>query len=297
MEAGKAYLRQTDADGISVYSHLTDVLATLLELQPANALEAFESTSLRCKAANYMADAVATGVAPPELPDPEAPVAPAEAWASATKSLLITVAKPTEDEPTGVVSDLLSERALFECAGAGLPARETYRVYASLVQLQKEKDLQSVRFFGKVLGVPTDYYIAEAVYNTPPEPEEGYEPPPPPPGAPVEEPATGCNSFVYFATNDPASPWTALPDVTPQQIVYSKRIRKYVTGDLEANVRAFPPFPGQEKAYLRALIARIVAAATLCPTGKYSLGEEEGEAPTEVELGEEGRTLPSASAR
>ena len=31
MEAGKSYLRTTDADGVSVYSHLTEVLATLLD--------------------------------------------------------------------------------------------------------------------------------------------------------------------------------------------------------------------------------------------------------------------------
>jgi len=189
---------------------------------------------------------------------------------------------------------VLSERTLFECAGTCLSSDETYRVYASLVQLQKSKELASVRFFGKILGSPGDYYIAEAAGYTAPEPEEGFEPPPPPPG--FEEPGTGCNKFTYFAATDLAGAWTALPDVTPQQIVYSKKIRKYVTGDLEADVRAYPPFPGQEKAYLRALIARIVAATTLCPVGKFALSEEPTEEPTEVEVGEEGRTPKPASA-
>ena len=53
MEAGKAYLRKADANGVSVYSHLTTVLASLLETQPANALDAFESVSLACKGAAY----------------------------------------------------------------------------------------------------------------------------------------------------------------------------------------------------------------------------------------------------
>ena len=60
-------------------------------------------------------------------------------------------------------------------------------------------------------------------------------------------------------------------------------------------MRAYPPFPGQEKEYLRAMIACIAAATTLCPSGKFTLGEE-GDAPTEVEIGEEGRTPPPAAA-
>jgi len=87
--------------------------------------------------------------------------------------------------------------------------------------------------------------------------------------------------------------------VTPQQIVCSKRIRKYLTGSLEADVRAYPPFPGPEKAYLRALIARIVASTTLCPAGKFATDPEDPAAePTEVEIGEEEgqRKAVSASA-
>ncbi len=221
----KAFLRKTDAKGVSVYSHLTDVLAYLLETQPGDALGAFESASLAKKESYYTG--AAAPPAPPELPDPSAPVPAAEAWAASTAAMLAAAAKPSEEEPTGTVANLPLERSLLECAGAGLSTDETYRVYVSLVTLQKSADLGSVRFFGKMLGVPTDYYIAECTYNTPPEPPE--EPPPPPPGAPVEESGTGCNKFVYFATTDLAGAWTALPDVTPQQITYSKRIRKYLT--------------------------------------------------------------------
>jgi len=302
MEASKAFLRKTDADGVSVYSHLTDVLTSLLEIRPTSALDSFESVSLLKKTAHYQAGTVAPGEVFPELPPADAPVEAAVAWATQTAELLKKTAaaasNPEAEEPTGQVSNLLLERALFEAAGVGLPSLETYRISASLVALQKDKDLASVRFFGKILGVPSDYYIAEAAWNTPPEPEEGEgEPPPPPPGAPIEDAGTGCNKYVYFATSDPAVGWTLLPDVTPQQIVYSKRVRKYLTGNLEADVRAYPPFPGPEKCYLRALIARIVASTTLCPTGKFNLDEEdEGAEPVEVEVGEEGRTPPPASA-
>jgi radial spoke head protein 4A len=150
---------------------------------------------------------------------------------------------------------------------------ETYRVYAGLLALQQAKKLSQVRFFGKVLGTGADYYVAEAKYESPPDPPEG-DPPPPPPGAPVEESGTGSNEFVYFVANDPAAAWTVLPDVTPHAIVSSRPIYKFLTGDLSAEVRAYPPFPGKENEYLRALIARIVHGTTLTAVNKFKMPEE-----------------------
>ena len=292
MDAAKEYLRKTDASGVSVYSHLTEVLATLLARQPANALDMLEGVSLECKSKHYSKDAAEVAPAPPEVP---ASVEPS-AWAAANDTLVKGYA-PAEGDASGQVTDVVYEKSLFACAGVGLSESETFRVYASLVALQRAKDLASVRFFGKVLACgPSDYYVAEAVYNTPPEPEEG-EPPPPPPGAPVEASGEGCNKYVYFVASDPSGEWVALPDVTPQQIVSSKRIRKFLTGDLEADVKAYPPFPGQEKAYLRAMIARIVAETTLCPAGAFAPAEEAGAEPTPVEVGaEEGQRPPIAAA-
>mmetsp|Transcript_30181 Transcript_30181/g.78392 ORF Transcript_30181/g.78392 Transcript_30181/m.78392 type:complete len:337 (+) Transcript_30181:506-1516(+) len=122
----------------------------------------------------------------------------------------------------------------------------------------------------QVLGTHADYFIAEAQY---PATEEGGDDPPP--GAvPVEEKGSGCNALCYFACNDPAGDWTELPPVTPDQLVASSSIRKFFTGDLAAPVRAYPPFPGTEKEYLRAQVARVVAATILCPQGKYTIEEE-----------------------
>eukprot|EP00965_Chrysotila_dentata_P214241 6188090-Pleurochrysis_carterae.AAC.1 len=155
------------------------------------------------------------------------------------------------------------------------------------------------------------------------EEEEGEAAAPP---VPPEERGTGCNTCVYFATNDSASPWVELPDVrwslqltkapvsghppppcnpfcalqgktvlpadchrfrfaqvTPAQVAASRHIRKYFTGDLQAAVRAFPPFPGKEREYLRAQIARIAHDTVLCPKGKFVLEGEEDEPKTVVE--------------
>merc|ERR1719181_1968775 len=156
----------------------------------------------------------------------------------------------------------------------GLSKAESYKVYASLLQLQSAKGLATVRFFGKVLGTEGDYYVAECTGYTPPEPEEGAEPPPEPPADAEAAGEPGCNAFTYFVASDPASEWTVLPNVTPAEIVASKLIRKFLTGKLDAPVRAYPPYPGDEKVYLRSLLALISAATTLVPATTLVKPEE-----------------------
>lgn len=79
------------------------------------------------------------------------------------------------------------------------------------------------------------------------------------------------NRCVYFVTNDLCNAqWTELPLVTRLQIKESRKIVKYLSGDLEANVSRTPYFSGCEKNYLRALIARITASTQIAPDGAYT---------------------------
>ena len=58
---------------------------------------------------------------------------------------LLAAAEAKEERGHGRVADLIFERSLFECAGVGLSADETYKVYASLVA-PKVQGPASVRF-------------------------------------------------------------------------------------------------------------------------------------------------------
>ena len=334
MDAGKAFLRSTNAHGVSVYSHLTEVLANLLSEKPDNALDFFEGVSLACKKSHYSAVMTMMPDVPLELPCELSELEHAsQVFHVMNAKLLKPAAAEEEIGEQGEVRDVLSDRMLFEwyalqlhrtllncaqpcaalnpaahcafvpaccptsaaftdgmrksstahdltifldlrvhSAGAGLSTEDAYRVHASLLVLQQSKKLATLRFFGKVLGTSADYYVAEATYAEPPENE--VDEAAVPLDVPTEESGTGCNAFVYFVTNDPADEWSVLPDVTPQQIVSSTKIRKYFTGSLSADVRAYPPFPGKEMEYLRALIARIVHATTICPVGKYVMPED-----------------------
>merc|ERR1711862_694864 len=86
-----------------------------------------------------------------------------------------------------------------------------------------------------------------------------------------------------YVTNDLTEEWTKLPNIKPSEIVASRRIKKILTGDLDAKVVTHPPFPGTERVLLRAQIARIT-----CDTGlmfkdflkrEGNFGEEEATDP------------------
>ncbi|XP_068148118.1 radial spoke head protein 6 homolog A [Drosophila tropicalis] len=86
---------------------------------------------------------------------------------------------------------------------------------------------------------------------------------------PPEYIGLGCNRYSYFVVNSLYDDWIELPIVTPRQIVVSRQIKKFFTGDLEADVISYPCFPGKEKHYLRAMIARITAGTYVAPQGYY----------------------------
>ncbi|XP_068981711.1 radial spoke head protein 6 homolog A [Bombus flavifrons] len=112
----------------------------------------------------------------------------------------------------------------------------------------------------------------------------------PPTEVPSERIGTGANTKVYFVCNEPGlDKWIELPPVTPQQIVIARQIVRYCTGNLETPFHTFPPFPGTEKNYLRAQIARISATTQVSPIGFFTFGagDEEEELMEEVEEGGE----------
>lgn len=78
------------------------------------------------------------------------------------------------------------------------------------------------------------------------------------------------NRYVYFVSNEFVSnDWTELPSVSQLQIQASRKIVKQLTGNLDAHVNTSPLFPGHERNYLRAVIARISASVHIAPEAAY----------------------------
>ncbi|KAG8346365.1 putative Radial spokehead like protein [Trypanosoma vivax] len=218
-----------------------------------------------------------------------------------------------EETPLGEVSDVVAEQSIFNSVGEGLPPEEAFRLVVGMKQLMRTEPLERVRFWGKFYGSSADYYIAETKIdpNRLPEDDEDAEAddvdddeegelienigdifyahgPKASADTNVEPPGTGLNEWVYYAANtvDPTR-WTRLPDVTPNQIIAARLIRRGFTGDLECAVDTHPRFPGQEKHYVRAQIARISCTCRVAPADMFTT---EGAVPDEED--EDGNPLP-----
>jgi len=260
----KAYFLQADKEGVSLHSHIAEVLQTLLTSKDPNALANFESTSLEVKAKHFKPTIGVPGVAP-DVED--------DGWKKRSNALFM--ADPDEEQ-TGV-PNVVEEMGFFEFAGVGLAREDAFRLYLAMSGLKETYGLKSVRFFGKILGTKKDYYVVEGTYATKPAatPYTGD-------GTAPEEPGSGLNACAYYVANGVSDAFELLPDTTPDAVLASMAIKKYFTGELGAPVNCYPPFPGAEKEYLRAQIARIAQATVLVPAGKFQLDEEVEEGPKPI---------------
>ncbi|XP_067830863.1 radial spoke head protein 6 homolog A [Heptranchias perlo] len=305
----KAYLlKKSTISNQNLYDHLSQVMTKLLDERPNNAVDIIEDISKEVKRSLFSKKMDTL------RDDYESSMA--FSLAEIQKALFtkaIEEEEGVEHEEEAVETPLPNVMELafyFEQAGVGLSHEEMYRIFLALKQLVDSQPLQKCRFWGKVLGTGENYIVAEVDYREGEEDieelgeeeeveakeedkeearqgeeEEGEEledkPPAstykPPPVIPKETNRSGTNRYTYFVCNEPAKAWTKLPPVTPAQITVARKIKKFFTGNLEAPVISYPPFPGNEMNYLRAQIARISAGTQISPLGFYQFGDEEEE--------------------
>mmetsp|Transcript_32870 Transcript_32870/g.42017 ORF Transcript_32870/g.42017 Transcript_32870/m.42017 type:complete len:456 (+) Transcript_32870:135-1502(+) len=270
-EAKQFLQKQPPGDGASLYEHLSEVLLKILVEKPSNAAEVFEHISSDVKALKIE-------------PKPNGPVEEDELiqevsklskvvrkkqldWASKTLKLFKVADEPPENPPT--FPDLMDEANMWEWAGVSFGRTETYRLYLSVKTLAESLpgDYESLRFWGKITTRTGDYYIVEGKTF---EDKEEMDPM-------KEEGKDGANKYTYWVTKSYVAPWSQLPHVTMEQIVIARKIRRFFTGDLDAPVSSYPPFPGTEKELLRAQIARITHGTCVSPAGFFELDEESEE--------------------
>ena len=95
------------------------------------------------------------------------------------------------------------------------------------------------------------------------------------------EGSDGVNRLTYYVVQSSnMEKYYRLPDVTENQIVVARQLKKFMTGDLKAPVSGYPPFAGNEASFLRAQIACISADTLVAPTGFFDLAEAEEGTPT-----------------
>ncbi|XP_048261976.1 radial spoke head protein 6 homolog A [Bombus terrestris] len=355
--AKKFLQKHSPESGDSLYDHLTEVLAKILAERPKNAVDIFEEFSRKVKEerfktqSNHLRDVY---VAPAQYEDAKEIIKlfkNVQSIYEDKREKLETEEEEEEGDTKNKIPNMLDLLFYFEQTGVGLSRVQMVLLNLSIRKLMAESPIENVRFWGKILGSPKNYYVVEAdlqpeelnrrlermaeeekqrreeertraeemaiaerevaenMKREATEETEGVaevteekEPeglklvfPPlpthswvPPTEVPSERIGTGANTKVYFVCNEPGlDKWIELPPVTPQQIVIARQIVRYCTGNLETPFHTFPPFPGTEKNYLRAQIARISATTQVSPIGFFTFGagDEEEELMEEVEEG------------
>lgn len=292
-DAAKAFLLQSSSkSGLNLYDHITGILTKVLDEKPNDSVDTIEELSQQLKVQTFNASTTVQ-----DRPEVQEQVTLASA-----RMKLFQGESQVDDDDAAVqsVPNVPEIAAFFESADIGLGREETFRVFLALKQLAEQEPLQTVSFWGKINGLDGNYVVAEAEYKEGEEPqpeEEGVSDSPinddgegeededvvplpksqfkPTPPLPNEDYRSGANKKVYYVCSEPGQPWTVLPHVTPAQIAVSRKIKKFLTGRLDAKVVSYPPFPGNESNLLRAQIARITSATHVSPLGFYTFDEED----------------------
>jgi len=288
-EQAKAYLKKAAGqNGQNLYDHLTQVLVKLVQEQPDQALQQFESLSLSLKQQQYQS--VKYSEYPSYSKDEKQKQQLLDCLSTIQQSLGAKKQSSGDDGEQEQVDevaaadqvpipDLVHDHHLLQQAGINLNNEQVYQLYLSIQQLANQYQLANVRFWGKIFGTKKDYYIVEAKLTSDQDDVDNESS-----DNKMEPIGTGANQYVYYVSNSIInSKWQRLPPVTPELIILSRQMRRHFTGDLSSSVLGFPRFPYSEGHYLRAQIARITAATTISPKGYYSLDQEDEDSGVMIE--------------
>ncbi|VDM31608.1 unnamed protein product, partial [Hydatigera taeniaeformis] len=187
---------ETDSQTCTLYEHMVGIAKYILEHQPVQALDQFEELSRLVKRemgledefmnagfTEAREDAVANtkGPKPPEVVFAEAERAiyrhPDHVW---NKSPLVEPPLPAsyasnfeeDEEEMAAIPNLCEQLSLIEQSGIGLGGEELTRIGLALRFLWKvlQDSVTKLRFWGKIYGQKSDYYIVEAEFEGDSEP-------------------------------------------------------------------------------------------------------------------------------
>lgn len=274
VEAATGILQKGNEEG-NVFDHITNVVLTILQEKPDDALSSFENLSMSAKGTASNGLQTIASIRPPAKYIHEAQLK----WSADSLRLLGATNELAEG-----VQNLYEDSLLLQSAGVNIKSEELFFLQCSmqnLVARQAETDdpINKIRFWGKLLGCRgADYSVFEC--------ECGSEVDVPDNMTPGMEGREGVNKYTYFVYCK--GKMTKLPHIREQHIVIARQTHKFLTGDLNVDVSGYPPFPGKEAHYVRALIAQISSDTKVAPRNFFEKDEETAEIIPKFEAEEDG---------
>ena len=163
------------------------------------------------------------------------------------------------------MEDILAQSELLEWGGISFSDIEWYKIRAAIKKILIENNCEFIRFFGKIYGIHSDYYIIQGLPRNYPMKN---------PQIHVESKGNeGINRYTFWVSNSPLEYWYELPDITPEQLVISRKFKYYFTGNLNSKVKSLISFPGKEMHLLKCQIIRILHSSCIVPKGYLKISE------------------------
>ena len=163
------------------------------------------------------------------------------------------------------MEDIFFQSKILEWAGITFSAKEWYKLRLAMKKILVENNCEFIRFFGKIYGINSDYYIIQGVVKDYPMKN---------PLKHVESRGNeGINRYTFWVSNSILEYWNELPDITHEQLVKSRLFKYIFTGDLNSKVKSFISFPGKEMHLLKCQIVRILHSSCIVPKGYQKLSE------------------------
>ena len=164
------------------------------------------------------------------------------------------------------MEDILSYSTMLEWAGISFGQGDWFKIRLAMKRLLLDNNCEFVRFYGKVYGIDSDYYVIFGVpksypmQNLPKHIESrGNE---------------GINHYTFWVSDSLLETWNELPDITHEQLVISRLFKYIFTGDLTAKVKSFIQFPGKEMHLLKCQLMRIMHASFIVPNGYLRISDK-----------------------
>ena len=163
------------------------------------------------------------------------------------------------------MEDIISQSKLLEWGGISFTEFEWYKIRMAMKKLLIQNDCEFIRFFGKIFGTKSDYYIIQGLLKKYPMKN--------PPIHVETRGNEGINRYTFWVSNSLLESWYELPDITHEQLATSRNFKYILTGDLNSKVKSFVSFPGKEMHLLKCQIIRILHSSCIIPKGLMKLSE------------------------
>lgn len=160
--------------------------------------------------------------------------------------------------------NIIEQSEMLDWAGINFGEETTYLLQKSIKRLAVMSGADSVQFCGKIFGQKCDYWVACGELAKEEDQIDNH----------CEPRGSGVNKVVFWVTTNLLNDWVQLPDARPEHIIAARKIKHVLTGDLNATFDSNPTFPGKERHFLRAQLARIFHATAIVPQGMLTYDDE-----------------------